>query len=51
MKTSIKLKVNAKKLKELSQAQAQQVGGGTSDGGEPQQAQAAACPTIYSCAC
>ncbi|WP_158678228.1 hypothetical protein [Pseudoalteromonas sp. T1lg23B] len=51
MKTSIKLKIKAKKLKELSQVQAQQVAGGTNDGSEPPAAKANYWQTFCTCKC
>jgi hypothetical protein len=52
MKTSIKLNIKAKKLKELSKDRAKLVGGGaTGSGAEPQQAQGSFWPTVYTCNC
>ncbi|WP_170829181.1 MULTISPECIES: hypothetical protein [Pseudoalteromonas] len=52
MKTSITLKIKAKKLKELSQVQAQQVAAaGTGDTTEPKQAQKRDCETQYTYSC
>ncbi|CAH9050328.1 hypothetical protein PSECIP111854_00508 [Pseudoalteromonas sp. CIP111854] len=51
MKASMKLTIKSKKLKELSKENAQQVGGATLKGGEPQQAAGAHWPTLYSCVC
>ncbi|CAH9050180.1 hypothetical protein PSECIP111951_00138 [Pseudoalteromonas holothuriae] len=52
MKTSIKLNIKAKKLKELSKDKAKLVGGGaTGPGIEPQQARGSYWPTFYTCDC
>lgn len=52
MKTSIKLNIKAKKLKELSKERAKLVGGaGGGDSNRPQQAQSSYWPTLYTCNC
>ncbi|NOU51964.1 hypothetical protein HG263_15635 [Pseudoalteromonas sp. JBTF-M23] len=52
MKTSIKLNIKAKKLKELSKDKAGLVGGGaTSEATRPMYANSSYWPTVYTCNC
>ncbi|MBD1583033.1 hypothetical protein [Pseudoalteromonas sp. S16_S37] len=51
MKTSIKLNIKAKKLKELSKDKAKLVGGGAEDTSRPHQIQGSYWPTLFTCNC